>query len=61
MRRNREVRSDVNARRATGVGPNGNAPSDVEEALRAAVVLAVRAGEYARAAEVLELLRVGDP
>jgi hypothetical protein len=38
-------------------------PSTVEEALRAAVVLAVEAGEYERAGEVLSLLRrtAGDP
>jgi hypothetical protein len=44
---------------ATPVGPNvGGAPGTVEEALRMAVVLAVGAGEYERAGEVLELLRL---
>jgi hypothetical protein len=58
--RNGRVDCDPNVQIATRVGPNdGGAPGSVEEALRMAVVLAVRAGEYERAGEVLEMLRRG--
>jgi hypothetical protein len=56
--RNERVDCDLNVQIATPVGPNvGGAPGTVEEALRMAVVLAVAAGEYERAGEVLEMLR----
>jgi hypothetical protein len=58
--RNERVDCDLNVQIATPVGPNvGGAPGTVEEALRLAVVLAVEAGEYERAGEVLEMLRRG--
>jgi hypothetical protein len=37
----------------------GGGPERVEEALQVAVVLAVRAGEYERAGEILEMPRRG--
>ena len=56
--RNERALCDLNVQIATPLGPNaGGAPGTVEEALRMAVVLAVGAGEYERAGEVLEMLR----
>jgi hypothetical protein len=57
MDANELTQSDPSARIAASVGPIRKAPSTVEEALRVAVVLAVEAGEYERAGEVLALLK----
>jgi hypothetical protein len=54
------TQSDPSVRTAASVEPIGNAPSTVEEALRAAVVLAVEAGEYEGAGKVLALLQGRD-